>query len=153
MSSSIHLRHARQEDEKAIRAIIHDARINPFALHWQHFLLVVDENDQILGTGQIKTHYDGTRELASIAVRPAFKGQGIARMIIERLLEENPPPLYLTCRSPLAPLYQKFGFQPLERNSLNGYFKRLVKLVSLIEWLGPSKDKMLVMGIIPDHMD
>ena len=146
MNQKIRLRQARAGDQKTIRRIIHDARINPLSLHWQHFILAVDENDRILGTGQIKTHRDGSRELASIAVIPAWQGKGIATLIIDQLIAENPPPLYLTCRASLGPFYEKFGFSPLHRSEMTGYFSRLHRIGGLISRLGLTRDGMLVMG-------
>ncbi len=131
MEGDIRLRQACAEDQKTIRRIIHDARINPLSLDWHHFILAVDKDDRILGTGQIKTHGDGTRELASIAVIPDFQGKGIASRIIQYLLERNTPPLYLTCRASLGPFYEKFGFVQLDRSDLKGYFFRLHRIGGL----------------------
>jgi GNAT superfamily N-acetyltransferase len=148
MEGEIRLRPACAEDQKTIRRIIHNARINPLSLDWHHFILAVDKNDRILGTGQIKTHGDGTRELASIAVIPEFQRKGIASRIILHLLERNPPPLYLTCRASLGPFYEKFGFVQFDRSDLKGYFSRLHRIGSLISRLGLTRDGMLVMGKI-----
>ncbi len=146
MTGKIHLRKAREADAKTIRLIIREARINPLALKWQHFILAVDENDRVVGTGQIKTHYDSTRELASIAVIPAFQGKGIATLIIERLMVENPPPLFLTCRTSLGSFYRKFGFEPLSQSDLAGYFARLLRIGNFFRKVGLTHDGMLVMG-------
>jgi hypothetical protein len=35
-------------------------RINPMDLDWRHFWLVVDQDDSLIGCGQIKPHSDGT---------------------------------------------------------------------------------------------
>lgn len=108
------LRPARKTDAPAIRRLIWRARINPTGLDWRHFVLAVDENDRLLGSGQIKPHRDGTRELASIAVAPEARRNGIASAIITHLLAHNPPPLYLICAAPLGPFYQRFGFIQLQ---------------------------------------
>jgi len=139
------LRRATQQDETAIKALIHQVGINPMGLDWHHFLLAVDENDRIIGCGQIKPHFDGTRELASIAVVPEQRGQGIARAVIERLQAENSPPLYLTCRSVLGPMYEKFGFLALQPNELSPYFKRIWRLAGLIHRLNAEVGPLLIM--------
>lgn len=138
------LRHARGEDAPAIRALIHRVGINPTALDWRRFLLAVTpvpqgvipvpEGDagEMIGCGQIKPHGDGTRELASIAVEPAYRGQGVARAIIQRLMAENPPPLYLTCRSALGPFYAKFGFHRVAEDEAPPYFRRLLRLMKVM---------------------
>ncbi len=144
-SQSFSLRRAGQPDESAIRALIHQVGINPMGLDWRHFVLAVDENDRMIGCGQIKPHFDGTCELASIAVMPERRGQGIARAVIEHLLAENFPPLYLTCRSELGPLYEKFGFRVLQASELTPYFKRIRRLASLIHRLNAGIGPLLIM--------
>jgi len=71
------LRPARVDDRAAIRRIIYEARINPTSLDWRRFV-VAEEDGQVVATGQIKPHRDGSRELASIATRPAYQQRGIA---------------------------------------------------------------------------
>ena len=141
----MNLRCATQQDETAIKALIHQVGINPMGLDWRHFLLAVDENDRMTGCGQIKPHFDGTRELASIAVVPEQRGQGIARAVIEHLQAENSPPLYLTCRSMLGPMYEKFGFRALGPNELSPYFKRIWRLAGLIHRLNAEVGPLLIM--------
>ena len=58
------IRPATEHDDAAIKAVIRAARINPNDLEWQRFL-VVEDAGRIVGTGQIKPHADGTRELSS----------------------------------------------------------------------------------------
>ena len=78
------LRPATAADQPCIEAVIHAAQINPLDLKWQHFTLAVDDaSGETVGTVQIKTHSDGSRELASLAVIPEWRGQGLARRLIE----------------------------------------------------------------------
>ena len=139
------LRPATQQDEGAIKGLIHQVGINPLGLVWRHFVLAVDENDRMIGCGQIKPHFDGTRELASIAVVEERRGQGIARAIIERLQAENAPPLYLTCRKALGPLYEKFGFQTLKQDELSPYFRRIWCFANTLHHLKRDIGPLLVM--------
>jgi N-acetylglutamate synthase-like GNAT family acetyltransferase len=139
------LRPARADDADAIRELIHRVRINPSGLKWERFLLAVDEQDDLIGCGQIKPHRDGTRELASIAVVPERRGQGVARAIIERLLAENEPPLYLTCRASLGVMYQKFGFQPVSYLQLPIYYQRILRAAQFLRSRGWMKEDLLVM--------
>src|SRR5512138_1431376 len=104
------LRPAHETEAGAIQDLIRLVGINPMGLDWKRFIVAVDAQDQIIATGQIKPHGRDIHELASIAVAPEYRGQGLARIIIEYLLKESPRPLYLTCISSLEPLYQKFGF-------------------------------------------
>ena len=126
------LRAARAEDFPAIRQLIHDANINPMSLDWRRFLIAVDENDRLLGCGQLKPHGREIVELASIAVVAAYRKHGIARAIIEELLTRAPRPLYLICRSPLGPFYERWGFRSLELVEMPAYYRRLMRIARVI---------------------
>lgn len=119
--------------------------INPLALDWHRFVLAIDANGVVIGCGQVKPHSDGTQELASIAVLPGWRGRGVARSIIEYLLAQHPGRLYLTCRSQLGPLYQKFGFQVIQRSDMTPYFRRLSWFVVWFARLTRQPGSMLVM--------
>lgn len=107
---SLTYRHAQASDEAAIKALIRAVNINPMGLKWPRFLVAVAENGELIGCGQIKPHRDGSRELASIAVQKGWRRQGIAAAIIQRLLADEPPPVWLTCIDRLVPFYEQFGF-------------------------------------------
>ncbi len=145
-SSSLYtLRPATAADAGRIRQIITIVQINPTSLNWRRFVLATDREGSIIGCGQVKPHADDSLELASIAVLPDWRGKGIARRIIEHLLEQYPGTLYLTCRSQLGPMYQKFGFQTIERADMPPYFHRLSRIVALINRLFHQPDRLLVM--------
>lgn len=139
------LRSATAAHAKTIRRIISLVQINPISLNWRRFILAVDRQGKIIGCGQVKPHGDGSLELASIAVLPDWRSKGIARAIIEHLLKQYPGRLYLTCRSRLEPLYQKFGFQRLQIADMPPYFQRLSRLVALFNKLFHQPDTLLVM--------
>jgi amino-acid N-acetyltransferase len=140
------LRKAISSDQSTIRRMVNDARINPMQLDWRRFLLAVDDaQNQVIGCAQVKPHGDGTRELASLVVLPARRGQGIARALIERLMSENPPPLYLTCQSGLEPLYWRFSFKALSFDEMTPYFRRLWKLVGFLRRFMPGDPHLSVM--------
>lgn len=132
---SFSLRPATASDADTIRRIIREAEINPSDLDWRRFTLAVTPKGKVIGTGQIKSHRDGSRELASIAVVPAWQGRGVARAIIERLIASSTGTLYLMCQSELVPLYQKFGFAALPQNEMPKYFRRLTKMFSAADSL------------------
>jgi N-acetylglutamate synthase-like GNAT family acetyltransferase len=130
--SSYSLRPARETDAIAIKSLIRSVGINPMDIDWKRFIVAVDEQDQVIATGQIKPHQKGTLwELASIAVVEEHRGEGLARAIIERLLTDSPRPLYLTCRSRLQPFYQKFGFRSLSYDEMPRFYQRLSKLAGV----------------------
>ena len=140
------LRRAVRGDQPAIRALIHAVHINPMGVDWRRFVVAVDEGGQLVGGGQIKVHGDGARELASIAVVEGWRGRGVARAVIEELMANADPPLWLTCRSRLAPLYQKFGFRrigPSER--LPRYFSLVRSMVSVLTSMSNADEGLAIM--------
>lgn len=138
-------RPARAKDARAIRRLIYRVSINPIGLAWQRFLLAVDESENIIGCGQMKPHADGSRELASIAVVPEQQGRGIGREIILRLLENEPLPVYLTCRSSLGTYYTRFGFERVSPENMPPYFSRIARLASFITSVFPAAGELWVM--------
>ena len=145
MTNDYILRPATANDFSRIRGLIRSVKINPMGLDWQRFILAVTPQDELIGCGQVKPHGDGTLELSSIAVIPERRGQGIARSIIEQLLAQYPGELYLTCRSGLGPLYEKFGFTPVEPSEMPPYFRRLLKAMAAFKMFFPSGEYLLVM--------
>jgi len=144
---SLVLRSAVQTDSSQIHDLIHLVGINPMGLDWKRFVVVVNEKDEVIACGQIKPHGDEVYELASIAVKPEYRGQGLARKVIEALLGESPRPLYLMCRSSMGTLYEKFGFRSLSYEWMPRYFQRISKLAGLADALMQSGDGLLVMKL------
>jgi len=141
------IRPATEADAKPIRDLIFAVQINPMGLDWRRFMVAVAPGEEFVGCGQIKPHGDGSRELASIAVREDFRGRGVARSIIEDLLARNPPPLYLMCRSVLGPFYEKFGFRELTREDMPPYFRRMTGLAKAFELMAKDGDYLMIMKL------
>lgn len=141
------LRSAQESESGQIKDLIHLAGINPMGLDWKRFIVAVDDRDQVLGIGQVKPHGTEILELASIAVHPDYRGQGIARAIVERLLEDSPRPLYLMCASSLGPLYEKFGFHSVAYEEMPRYFQRISKLAGLVTTLAHRNEHLLIMKL------
>src|SRR5215831_11160133 len=120
----LRIRPATQADQAEITGIVRSSNINPFSLRWPRFL-VAEEQGRIVGVGQVKQHGDGSRELASIAVIPEYRGKGIATALINALLAREPDVLYLTCRRPMEPFYNRFGFVAVGRDEMSPYFRRI----------------------------
>lgn len=141
------IRPALEEEAGQIKDLIHEVGINPMGLDWRRFLVAVNASGQVIGCGQIKPHGGDTLELASIAVMPAQQGQGIARKIIERLLTENPRPLYLMCIEHNGPMYEKFGFRAIEHDKSPRYFQRMQKLFNVAKAVRRVDESLLVMKL------
>jgi amino-acid N-acetyltransferase len=141
------LRPATWGDSTQIHKLIHLVGINPTGLDWKRFMVVANEHNDVIACGQIKPHGEGVQELASIAVRPEYRGQGLARRIIDSLLAKSARPLYLMCRSSMGSMYEKFGFRSLDYEMMPRYFQRMKKLAGLAEALMQSGDSLLVMKL------
>ncbi len=139
-------RRATARDANAIRTLIFRVGINPRGLDWRRFLLAVNKQDRVIGCGQVKPHADGSRELASIAVRPKVRRRGVASALIRMLMKENDPPLWLMCRSGLAGFYERFGFVIVGDPALMPrYFQRVHRMVTIAGRLLPQEGRLAVM--------
>ena len=125
------IRPATQADQVTIRRLIKEARINRMSLNWPNFV-VAEDGGAIVGIGQVKTHGDGSRELASIAVIPARQSQGIGGAIIQTLLARERGVVHLTCRSQLQGYYERFGFRRLESAEFPSYFRRMLPIINMV---------------------
>lgn len=143
--TDFNLREADAGDAWSIRRLVIAGGINPTGLDWQRFVVAVTPDGKVIGCGQVKPHGDGSRELASIVVAPERRGQGVARAIIERLLDENPGELHLMCRSGLQELYEKFGFRVIQAEEMPRYFRKVSRLAGLLEALRREAEGLVVM--------
>lgn len=143
----ITIRPARETESGQIRSLVLSVGINPTGLDWKRFVVAVDDTDTLIGCGQLKPHGEGVLELASIAVYPERRGQGVARAIIEHLLAGSPRPLYLMCESSLGSFYERFGFHAVPYEEMPRYFQRISKLAGLVTSLARREERLLVMKL------
>ena len=141
------LRPATEADFPEIKALIRQVRINPTGLDWHRFTVAVNRGGEMIACGQLKPVPGGLTELASLAVRPAYRHRGVARALLEHLLAQTPRPVYLTCRSGLGELYEKFGFRILDRDEMPRYYRRLQRLAGLLMDLVRREETLLVMKL------
>jgi N-acetylglutamate synthase-like GNAT family acetyltransferase len=126
------IRPATENDQPAIRRLIAEVRLPRMNLQWPNFV-VAEEDGEMVGMGQVKSHGDGSRELASIAVRPKRQAQHIGTAVIKALLaREEGVVLHLSCRRELEGYYERFGFRRVERAAYPLYFRRALSLVKPI---------------------
>jgi N-acetylglutamate synthase-like GNAT family acetyltransferase len=142
------LRPAQESESIQIKDLIRKVGINPTGLDWKRFIVAVNESEQVIGCGQVKPHGKEILELASIAVAPAYQGQGIARKIIEMLLAQSSRPLYLMCIAHNGPMYEKFGFLRVHKyDEMPRYFQRIQKLFNVARVIRKTEDELWVMKL------
>jgi N-acetylglutamate synthase-like GNAT family acetyltransferase len=125
------IRSAAAADQPIISAMVRDARLNPFRLHWSGFLIAEDAG-QVVGIGQVRPHGDGCRELSSLVVAPERQGQGIGSQMVEALLARESGAIYLFCREQLMGFYERFGFSLVEREKLPRVLARMHQLANIM---------------------
>lgn len=141
------IRAALESESAQIKELIHLVGINPTGLDWKRFIVAVNDKDEVIGCGQIKPHGGDIQELASIAVPPEYRGQGIARDIIEELLRKTSRPLYLMCIEHNGAMYEKFGFKPVAYEQMPRYFQRMKKVFDIADVFRRSGEDLLVMKL------
>jgi len=148
-SHAFSLRPATADDQARIRELIQEGNINPFGLDWERFTVAESSEGAVIGCGQIKPHRDGSQELASLAVTAAWRGQGVARAIIEHYIQGHEGDLYLMCASGVGPLYEKFGFEVIEEpDQMPRYFSRMSKIVEAVPRLLKRGRTLLIMKLV-----
>ena len=141
------IRPALESESAQIKALINLVGINPTGLDWKRFIVAVNAEGQVISCGQLKPHGADILELASIGTLPEYRGQGIAREVIEALLAKSPRPLYLMCIAHNGPMYEKFGFQIIEGEEIPRYFRRIKKLFDVTDVFRHSSEELLVMKL------
>jgi N-acetylglutamate synthase-like GNAT family acetyltransferase len=104
------IRRATAEDAALIKRTVQQARLDRTGLDWRNFKLAVDEQGQMVGICQVR-RYVGTRELGSLYVRQAYRGQGVAAALIHACLAGQPAPVHLECVEARQAYYERFNFR------------------------------------------
>lgn len=117
------LRAARPSDGGEIRALVRSERLNPLDLHHAAFV-VAAVGPTVIGAVQIRHHADGSRELGSLVVAPAWRGRGVATALVEARLAGVSERVHLVTRRASAGLYARWGFRPAPRASLPAAIRR-----------------------------
>ncbi len=131
---TFYIRPARPSDQGTLRRIVRRASLGPFGLHWSNFL-IAESDGEIIGVGQVKSHRDGSRELASLAVVPTYQGQGIGSALVRALLHREEGVVFLFCRIGLRGFYRQFGFAEAAPGDLSPSIRRLLRLIHAGTWL------------------
>lgn len=132
------IRAAEAADQRPITRLVRGARLNPLHLAWPHFIVaeeVTPTQRTLVGAGQLRPHADGSRELASLVVLPAYRQRGLGGALIHALLVRAPFPLYLYCRGDLVPYYARFGFRLATAGELPPSLARDYRISQTIIWV------------------
>jgi N-acetylglutamate synthase-like GNAT family acetyltransferase len=134
------IRRALAGDQAAIADLVRAARLNRRELDWRRFV-VAEDAGQVIGAGQVRLYPDGSRELASGVVRPAYRGRGVGRRLIEALLAAETGPVYVLAERQHAGHFARLGFRPVEPAALPPGLARTYRrgrlataLASLLGW-------------------
>lgn len=141
------IRPALEAESAQIKSLINLVGINPTGLDWKRFIVAVNDEGRVISCGQLKPHGADILELASIGTLPEYRGQGIARAVIDELLRNSPRPLYLMCIAHNGPMYEKFGFRVINGTDLPRYFQRIKKLFDVTDVFRRSNEELLVMKL------
>jgi len=128
---SILVRPAVEADQPTITSLIRGARINPRNLDWSRFLIAEDDG-KIVGMRQVKTHRNGTREVASGLVIPEYRHEGISARLMHEILGRENGPLYLMCNEKWVRYYEQFGFKRVAHSELPSDFGREYQIAKIV---------------------
>jgi N-acetylglutamate synthase-like GNAT family acetyltransferase len=117
------IRVATEADQADITQLIHEAGLNPTGLHWRRFA-VADEDGRMVGCAQLKIHRQGTPELASVAVVPDRRGDGIGSRLVETLIAGQSRGIYLTTVPDNVAYFERFAFHAIHPGQTPGDFRR-----------------------------
>ncbi len=111
--------------------------LDPSILDWRNFIVAVDEAkaDDIIGVAQVKPYAD-CREFGSLAVKLAYREQGIGARLVRALLEREPGDVYLLCRDARESYYAKFGFVLIDRQAAPKTLQKKMSVARLFSVFG-----------------
>jgi N-acetylglutamate synthase-like GNAT family acetyltransferase len=110
--STLHVRPAIPEDQPHIRALARGERLKPTGLDWPRFI-VAEDAGRIVGAVQLRRHPDGSSELASLVVAPAFRRHGVAASLIDRRLADATGRVFVITGRRHAGYYRRWGFNAI----------------------------------------
>ena len=107
------IRPATAQDQPHILSLARAERIKPTGLDWPKFI-VADEGGKIIGAVQLRSHPDGSKELGSLVVAPAFRRRGVAAQLIERRLGGATGRVLIITGGAHADYYGRWGFRRIK---------------------------------------
>lgn len=144
---NIDIRRAIPNDHDAIVALVRSERLNPTGLHWPRFVVAADDDGRVVGAVQLRQHTDGARELGSLVVTAALRGQGVAARMIDALLAGQPGTVHMITAATHAERYALWGFEAIEPRQAPRSVRRnhlLGGLARVLTWLRGLPPRRLV---------
>jgi N-acetylglutamate synthase-like GNAT family acetyltransferase len=103
------VRAAGDKDLPGIIALLTPVEGDQERMRAAQFVVAEDDVAGVIGCGRLKP-YRGFVELASIAIAPEWRGQGVGRAIVARLLAARRGRVYLMCEDNRLDFFGQFGF-------------------------------------------
>jgi len=130
-TNSVSIRLARKNDLDEVYALLREC-----GLPWEGFsdhlatALVLVANDKIVGSAALESYHDGVL-LRSVCVSLAFRGQGLGRRIVRRILalSGNRPCFLLTTTAPKY--FEKYGFHIISRDEASPGVRQSIEFKSI----------------------
>jgi amino-acid N-acetyltransferase len=110
---TVSIRPAAARDQPHILALARGERLKPTGLDWPRFV-VADDEGKIVGAVQLRSHPDGSKELGSLVVAPAFRGRGVAARLIEKRLAGATGRVLIITAAIHADYYRRWGFRRIK---------------------------------------
>jgi amino-acid N-acetyltransferase len=128
------LRKATSRDMRSLKWLVFSAILDPTQLRWQQFWVIESQGD-VIACGQLR-NFAQAQELGSLVVTPAWRGRGLATLLIQHLITQATEPLYLECLGErLAQFYNRFGFMQIDFENLPKSLQRKFNLSQLTKKL------------------
>lgn len=108
----VRIRPATEHDAAALAALMLGQPLRPFDRKWENFL-VAEGKGELVGAVQIRRHRDGSREIGSLVVAPAHRGQGIASRLMSSRLAGTTGAVYAITGAKFAAHYEQWGFREI----------------------------------------
>jgi amino-acid N-acetyltransferase len=149
---AVGFRPATEQDQQAIKALVHGERLNPIGIHWPNFVVAAMAG-RIVGAVQIRKHSDGSRELGSLVVAKDQRGHGIASRMIDRLLEDEREPIWMITSESHAEIFARWGFERIEpaaapvKVRFNWRMGRLARIISF--FMRQPKKRLIILERLP----
>jgi amino-acid N-acetyltransferase len=131
--------------------------LNPTKLDWRRFTVAM-QDETLIGAVQIRHHRDGSKELGSLVVAPACRGQGISAGLIDAALAPVAEAVWMITRRAHIDHYARWGFLPSRPRQaprsvrMNFRIGRAARVLSWLKGLEPTNLTLLVRQSSEGHV-